>query len=150
MTNKRPQSTGAFGRIKIPNKAHYFVPDKMELLKPMEAYQTSSGHITPLVSGIDSYVPTGIIIPCYSYLATGRFFSTQKAPSEYGDADVQDPLIVLIHTTKVPKEYLPYIQTGAVVRFTRQMYTEENAIYRLATGNVYSNHVEYKIVPVVN
>lgn len=145
-----PETTDTgFSRIKRPLKGQYYNPDTVEVMEPRPSTRTRAGSLTSNVSGYESYHTTGYIFPAYTYLATGRFFSTRVSPGEYGDAEVFDGLIALIHTKGFPEEALDYLRPTAVVKVTRQGYTEPGKLYRIDTGNPYADHVEMKLVPLV-
>lgn len=137
-------------KIDRPTRGEFYVPDKLEPMVPIKSRRTRAGYTSPEVTGQDGYESTGYVFDAYSYLATGRFFSTQTTPSEYGDGDVFDALLVIIHTAGMPPEACNLLQPSAVVRLTRKQYTGEGALYRLVTGNVYPEHVEYKLVALVD
>lgn len=138
-----------FSVIKRPLKGQFYTPDIMEIMVTPPSRQTRSGHITSDVAGYDNYVPSGYKFKAYSYLATGRFFSTKVNPSEYGDGDAFDPLIVIVHTSGVPEEALDMLRPTAVVSLQRLGYTDPGTLYRIETGNPYPDHVELKIVPLL-
>lgn len=147
---KEFQIPQVWGKISRPTRGEFFTPDTIEPMVPIKSKRTRSGYTTPEMSGQDGYEPTGFKFKAYSYLATGRFFSTQTTPSEYGDGDVFDALLAIIHTEGMPEEACNLLQPSAIVRLTRAQYTGEGALYRLVTGNVYPEHVEYKLVPLVD
>lgn len=145
-----PEETDTgFSKIRRPLKGQYYTPDVIEVMETMPSTMTRAGNLTSNISGYDAYQSTGYKFPAYTYLATGRFFSTKVSPSEYGDAEVFDGLIALIHTKGFPEKALDLLRPTAVVKVTRKGYTEPRKLYRIDTGNPYADHVEMKLVPLV-
>lgn len=138
-----------FSRIKRPIKGQHYTPDTIEIMQAPRSIMTRGGHMTSNISSYDTYEPTGYKFKAYTYLATGRFFSTKVSPSEYGDGEVFDGLIAIIHTKGYPEKALDLIIPTAVVRVTRQGYTSPDTLYRIDTGNPYADHVEMKLVPLI-
>ena len=128
----------------------YFTPDVVEIVEQLDSRSTEAGYISIWQNGKESYVSTGITFPAYSYLATGRFLSTQVTPTEYGDRDALDSLLVLIYTFGKTKEEQDKIRPTQVIRLYRKGYTPDTGkLYRLVTGNPYAvDHVEYRLVPI--
>ena len=128
----------------------HFTPDVLEIVGQLDSRQTDAGYISQFQTDKSNYVATGITFPCYSYLATGRFLSTQVTPTEYGDRDALDSLMVLIYTFGKTEEEKDLIRPTQVVRLYRKNYTPEGGkLYRLVTGNPYqTNHFEYRLVPI--
>lgn len=126
-----------------------FTPDVLELVEQLKSRQTDAGYISQFQKDKGDYVSTGVTFPAYSYLATGRFLSTQVTPTEYGDRDALDSLLVLIHTTGKSEEDKKKIRPTQVVRIYRKGYSPETGkLYRLVTGNPYPSHYEYRLVPI--
>lgn len=138
-----------FSKIKRPLRGQYYTPDTIELMSMPESVVTRSGYETSNISGYGTYQSTGVTFKAYTYLATGRFFSTKVSPSEYGDGDVFDGLIAIIHTEGYPEGVLDQLIPTAIVKVTRQGYTSPGTLYRIDTGNPYPGHVEMKMVPVI-
>lgn len=136
-----------FTRFKFPQNRGRYRPSTIELLEKQESYQTEHGDITWHTHNSSDLKSLGIIIPAYAYLATGRFFSTSVAPSEYGDADASDALIAIIYLDDIPDEHLDKLSTGSIVKLTVSMYTSKD-VYRVETGNSYSEHIEVRLVPM--
>lgn len=128
----------------------YFTPDVVEIVEQLTSRQTGSGYISVNQMGAESYKPTGLTFPAYSYLATGRFLSTQVTPTMYGDRDALDSLMVLIYTFDKTEEEKDEIRPTRVVRIYRKGYSPSTGkLYRLVTGNPYAiDHVEYRLVPI--
>lgn len=126
-----------------------FTPDVVEIVEQLESRQTDAGYISPFQMDKGDYVSTGITFPAYSYLATGRFLSTQVTPTEYGDRDALDSLLVLIYTSGKTEEEKSFIRPTQVIRLYRKGYTPDTGkLYRLVTGNPYPGHYEYRLVPI--
>lgn len=126
-----------------------FTPDEIEIVEQLPSRQTDAGYISPFQLDRGSYVATGITFPAYSYLATGRFLSTQVTPTEYGDRDALDSLMVLIYTIGKTEEEKEKIRPTQVIRLYRKGYTPDTGkLYRLVTGNPYQTHYEYRLVPI--
>lgn len=127
----------------------HFTPDEIEIVEQLESRQTDAGYISPFQSDKGDYVSTGITFPAYSYLATGRFLSTQVTPTEYGDRDALDSLMVLIYISGKTEEEKAMIRPTQVIRLYRKGYTPSTGkLYRLVTGNPYQSHYEYRLVPI--
>jgi hypothetical protein len=127
----------------------FYTPDVVEIVEPLTSRQTDSGYISPFQTGKENYVATGVSFPSYSYLATGRFLSTQVTPTEYGDRDALDSLLVLIYVIGKTQAEKDTIRPTQVVRLYRKQYTPETGkLYRLVTGNPYPTHFEYRLVPI--
>lgn len=127
----------------------HFTPDVVEIVNQLPSRQTEAGYISQFQLDKFDYKPSGISFPAYSYLATGRFLSTQVTPTEYGDRDALDSLLVLIYTTGKTEEEKALIRPTQVIRLYRKGYTPESGkLYRLVTGNPYQTHVEYRLVPI--
>lgn len=127
----------------------FFTPDVVEIVVPLVSQQTNSGYISPMQQDKEDYVSSGITFPAYSYLATGRFLSTQVSPTEYGDREALDSLMVLIYIDGKTEAELAYIRPTQVVRLYRKEYTADSGkLYRLVTGNPYQTHFEYRLVPL--
>ena len=146
MTN----SWGGRRKVGKPYRGRYHTPDIIKLLTQPTVTQTRSGYNTTSVKNTLDYEETGVSFPAYTYLATGRYFSTQVAPMEYGDGYVYDGLIAIIHTANASEEDLAKLRPGQIVSVTRKDYTGEGARYRIATGNPYNRHVEYRLVPIMD
>lgn len=146
-TNGRKSHVTPFTRFKFPTDKGEYQPSTIELLQKQESYQTEEGAISWHISHSDDIESGKIIIPCYAYLATGRFFSTSVAPSEYGDADASDALIAIIYLKDIPDEHLDKLSTGSIVKLTVSMYTYTD-LYRIETGNSYADHIEIRLVPM--
>lgn len=144
--NKKGHVT-PFTKFKFPEDKGKYAPSTIEFLNTPVADRTESGHITWNMQSSDSIESTGVIVNCYAYLATGRFFSTAVAPSEYGDADASDELLAIIYLDEIPEEHFHLLKTGNVVKLTVAMYTHTE-LYRITTGNPYSDHVEVKLTPL--
>lgn len=145
--------TGSWGgrrKVGKPYRGRYHTPDIIYLLEQPKVTQTRGGYNTTSVKGKEDYVETGVQFKAYTYLATGRYFSTQVAPMEYGDGYVYDGLIAIIHTSDTTEENLARLRPGQIVAVTRKDYTGEKALYRIATGNPYNRHVEYRLVPLMD
>lgn len=138
-----------FNKIKRPSRGQFYTPDTLEVMYPVQSIQTSSGHLTSNIADESSLESSGYKFKSYMYLATGRFFSTQVTPSEYGDGDVFDSLICIVHTVGMPDEAIALLKPTALVKITRSQYQDEPTLYRIVTGNPYPDHVEIKIVPMV-
>lgn len=127
----------------------FFTPDEIEIVEQLPSRQTEAGYISPFQQDKEDYVATGIVFPAYSYLATGRFLSTQVTPTEYGDRDALDSLMVLIYTIGKTEEEKAKIRPTQVIRLYRKGYTPDSGkLYRLVTGNPYQTHYEYRLVPI--
>lgn len=127
----------------------HFTPDIVELVGQLPSRQTEAGYISPNQREGSDYVSTGVNFPAYSYLATGRFLSTQVTPTEYGDREALDTLMVLIYTIGKTEEEKALIRPTQVIRLYRKGYTPESGkLYRLVTGNPYQTHYEYRLVPI--
>lgn len=127
----------------------FFTPDEIEIVEQLKSRQTDAGYISPFQLDKESYVATGLTFPAYSYLATGRFLSTQVTPTEYGDRDALDSLMVLIYTIGKTEEEKALIRPTQVIRLYRKGYTPDTGkLYRLVTGNPYQTHYEYRLVPI--
>lgn len=127
----------------------FFTPDIIEIVEQLPSRQTDAGYISPFQIDKENYVATGVTFPAYSYLATGRFLSTQVTPTEYGDRDALDSLMVLIYTIGKSTEDKDKIRPTQVVRLYRKGYTPTSGkLYRLVTGNPYQTHYEYRLVPI--
>lgn len=139
-----PKSNASISQVK-----GHFTPDVVEIVEPLTSRQTDAGYISPNQLGKESYVGTGIEFPAFSYLATGRFLSTQVTPTEYGDRDALDSLMALIYFDGKTEEEKARIKPTVVVRLYRKEYTPESGkLYRLVTGNPYPSHYEYRLVPI--
>lgn len=147
----RPDRTRP-GEVEIirARRGFFSTPDTVELQAPIESRVDRSGFVSPQVSNQGEYVTVGTPLPALSLLATGRFFSTQVAPHEYGDGDVADGLIVLIHKRHLTPEMRRLLRPTSIIRLTRREYGEEKRLYRMVTGNPYPEHVEYRIIPLVD
>lgn len=146
-TGRKNQHITPFTRFKFPEDKGEYIPSTIELLEHQESYQTEDGHISWHIQNADDIESENIIIKCYAYLATGRFFSTSVAPGEYGDSDASDALIAIIYLKDIPDEHLDKLKTGSVVKLTVSMYTTTD-LYRVETGNSYSEHIEIRLVPM--
>lgn len=136
--------------IRMSAKGQYYTPDTVWIQKVIPVEVDDDGYMSPQIATNDQYVDLSGPLPAYSYLATGRFFSTKITPKEYGDGDVDDMLIVIIHKKDVTAEMIEHIRPTAVIRLTRAEYGLDRALYRLDTGNPYETHWEYKAVPLVD
>lgn len=127
-----------------------YTPDRIEILKQRQVQMTTAGYLTESAYGKDSYQSTGIELPCFTYLATGRFLSTQVTPKEYGVGDTKDYLMAIINTRNVSPEIVSAFKVDAVVKIHRKGYTleEDGKLYRIVTGNPYPDHIEIRLVPV--
>lgn len=146
-TNGKRQHITPFTKFKFPHDKGPYAPSTIELLAEQESLQTEHGDITWHIQNAEDIETLDIVIPCYAYLATGRFFSTSVAPSEYGDADASDALIAIVYLDEIPSEHLDKLSTGSVVKLTVSMYTRTD-LYRVETGNSYSDHIELRLVPM--
>lgn len=127
----------------------FFTPDVLELVDQLKSRPTEGGYISPFQDDKLSYVATGVTFPAYAYLATGRFLATQVTPTEYGDREALDSLMVLIYTIGMSEEDKAKIRPTQVVRLYRKGYTPAaGKLYRLVTGNPYQTHYEYRLVPI--
>lgn len=152
MTRRRKtfdDPTVGYSDLKRSPKGDFYTPDDVYIQKELPALLDLSGYLGPQVTASTQYEDEGHVLPAYSYLATGRFFSTKITPKEYGDGDVDDLLIILIHKRHITKEMSELLKPTAVVRLSRREYGEERRLYRLDTGNPYPSHWEYKAVPIV-
>lgn len=140
-----------FSAIKRPARGEFYTPDIIEVMIPRKSIQTRTGHITPSVGNYKDYESAGYEFKAYTYLATGRFLSTQVTPTEYGDGEVFDTLLCIIHTDGVPEEALDLLRPTNIIRVRRKGYTDdEGEFYRLVTGNPYPSHVEFRAVPLID
>lgn len=131
------------------NTKGYFTPDIVEIVEPLSSRQTEAGYITLMQRGKESYVSTGINFPAYTFLATGRFLATSVNPTEYGDREALDHLMAIVHTMGKTEEEKAMIRPTIVARIYRKGYTPESGkLYRMVTGNPYTEHVEYRLTPI--
>lgn len=152
MTRRRPTFDNpevGYSDIHMSKKGSFYTPDEVFIQKELKSQLDLSGYMGPQIADNSQYVDVGHALPTYSYLATGRFFSTKITPKEYGDGDVDDMLILIIHKRHLTKEMSRLLRPTAVVRLSRREYGEERRLYRLDTGNPYPTHWEYKAVPIV-
>lgn len=124
-------------------------PDSIEILVQRPTEQTTAGYVTQTQYRKESYEPTGTIFPAYVYLATGRYLSTSTTPLEYGIGDTKDYMMALIYIEGKTKEEIATLKVDTIVKVHRKDYTlEENGkLYRLVTGNPYSDHFEFRMIP---
>lgn len=146
-------------RIPFPKNKGPYINATIELLHSIKSYQSASGNLSlkegamfeidELTDDVESvqYPSTGVIVEAYAYLATGRFFSTSRTPSEYGDADVNDGELVIIYTNNLTENEIATIRANNLCRITIQLYTSKAVLFKYVTGNTYSDHLELKVVP---